>query len=102
MVEYLENEKDFEEIINGKVLIDFFTTWCGPCRMMSDELLDLDQEGFTKEIRIVKIDAEKFPNISQRFMINAVPTIMYFENGVRKNVSAGYKNKNELKRFCGK
>ncbi len=72
----------FNDIINGNqlTLVDFFATWCGPCKMMHPVLQQL-KEHFGNEIRILKIDVDQAQEIAQAYSIQAVPTLMLFMGG---------------------
>lgn len=75
-------ETKFEDIINSDVpvLIDFFATWCGPCKMMHPVLEDL--HGLVGDkARIIKIDVDKNQELSAKFNVRSVPTLMIFKNG---------------------
>jgi thioredoxin 1 len=65
---------------DGPVVVDFFTTWCGPCQMLAPILEKFQQENAGK-VKIVKIDAEAEPDISTRYAISAFPTLLLFKNG---------------------
>lgn len=73
----------FDEMISGSdapVLVDFYADWCGPCQMMSKILgqVGTDMKG---EVKIVKIDTEKYPQIASQHNIHALPTLILFNQG---------------------
>lgn len=72
----------FQQIIHsGKpVLVDFFATWCGPCRMMPP-ILDEVKERLAERITILKIDVDKNPAVAAAYQIQGVPTLMIFKDG---------------------
>ncbi len=74
--------ENFGSIINSDqpVLVDFFATWCGPCKAMEPEIKKLAeaQKGI---IRVLKIDIDKNPNVSREFNIQGVPTLILFKGG---------------------
>lgn len=72
----------FHEIIKAEVptLVDFYATWCGPCRSMEPVLEKLKQE-MGSEVRILKIDVDKNADIADKFKIRGVPTFILFKAG---------------------
>lgn len=88
------NEKEFEkEIKEGTVLVDFFATWCMPCRMMSQILEEVDRELDGKG-KIVKVDVDQNENLAKKFGVMSIPTLVLFKDGkmVSKNVGVMQKN----------
>ncbi|MFC0184989.1 thioredoxin [Pseudarcicella hirudinis] len=73
---------NFQELIESEtpVLIDFFTTWCKPCRAVGP-ILDEIKDIFDEEIRIIKIDLDRVPALKKHLKITEVPTLMLFQNG---------------------
>ena len=74
--------ENFNNIINSEqlTLVDFFATWCGPCKMMHPVLEQLKEE-MGDSIRIIKLDVEKNESLSDFYRIQSVPTLMLFRKG---------------------
>lgn len=72
----------FNEIINDQELklVDFFATWCAPCKMMHPILEQL-KEKLGDNIRILKIDVDKNPQLAENYRIMSIPTMMLFKDG---------------------
>ena len=72
----------FQELINSEkpVLIDFFATWCGPCKVQSS-VLNTVKENVGDLARIVKIDVDQIPAIAAEYGVRGVPTLAVFQNG---------------------
>ena len=74
--------ENFNDIINSEqlTLVDFFATWCGPCKMMHPVLEQLKDE-LGESIRIIKIDVDKNNNLAMNYRVQSVPTLMLFRKG---------------------
>lgn len=74
------------EIREGIVLVDFYATWCGPCKMQSPIIDSLKEE--RSDIKIMKVDVDKEEDIARTYGIMSIPTLMLFKDGkeVAKNV----------------
>jgi thioredoxin 1 len=72
----------FEELINGDtpVLVDFFAEWCGPCKMMPPILKEV-KDKLGDNVRVIKIDVDKNPQVAQQYRVQAVPTMIIFKSG---------------------
>jgi thioredoxin 2 len=76
-------DDDFAEVAERApvpVLVDLWATWCGPCRMVSPALERLATER-AGELKLVKVDVDRAPRLSQRFEVRAVPTLMVLRDG---------------------
>lgn len=78
-------------------LVDFYATWCGPCRMMHPVLEQLKKE-LGDSIRIVKLDVDKNEAVAMQMRIQSVPTLMIFKEGEMKWRQSGAMPSSELKR----
>ncbi len=87
----------FNEIINSNqlTLVDFYATWCGPCRMMHPVLEQL-KEKLGDNIRIIKLDVDKNQGLSMSYSVQSVPTLMLFRNGNVLWRQSGALNLNDL------
>lgn len=73
---------DFTEMINEQkpTLVDFFATWCGPCKMQGP-ILEQVKNRLGDSVNIIKIDVDRNPALSQQYRIQSVPTLMIFKSG---------------------
>lgn len=95
----LEKSTNFEEIISsGTVLVDFFATWCGPCKMLSPILEELASECGDK-LTILKVDVDEFSSIATKYSIYSIPTLLLFKDGKLVKKSVGFKDLDGLKTF---
>ena len=98
MLKHINSVQEFDnEVKEGLVLVDFFATWCGPCKMLSPLLEQLAEE--KPDLKILKIDVDEVGPLAARYSIQAIPTLMLFKDGERKDTKLGYQNKNQLLAF---
>ncbi len=88
----LNNEKDYDDYLDeGITLVDFFTEWCGPCKMLASILEEIDY------MKVLKVDADKFPNLAQKYGIMSVPTLLFYKDGLMIRKEIGYRTPEEIK-----
>ena len=92
---------DVAEKASLPVLVDLWATWCGPCRMVSPVLEDLAKEK-AGEVKLVKVDIDRSPKLSQRFDVKAVPTLMVLRDGKVLARQAGAAPANVLRDWLDK
>ena len=87
----------FENIIKSEkpVLIDFFATWCGPCKMLAPILKQV-KESLGERVTILKIDVDKNQELSSKYQVRGVPTMILFQNGKQLWRQSGVLNKDEI------
>ncbi len=83
------NEKNYKEKTEkGLVVVDFFANWCGPCRMMSPILEDV-QKDMGEKVKIYKVDVDESENLARQFGIMSIPTILIYKDGEIVNKHIG-------------
>ncbi|MCG2792905.1 MAG: thioredoxin family protein [Weeksellaceae bacterium] len=87
----------FQELIQSErpILIDFFATWCQPCKVQSS-VLNSVKEQVSEKARIVKIDIDQFPSIANEYNVRGVPTLAVFKNGEMLWKESGVHDVNSL------
>lgn len=83
-----------EEIKNGKVLVDCYAAWCGPCKMLAPIIEEISNEIDTYSF--YKLDVDQNEEIARNYGIMSIPTLLIFENGELKNKLVGFKSREEL------
>ncbi len=88
---------NFDELLEDEklVIVDFWATWCGPCRMLSP-LLDEVEEEMADKITVVKVNVDDADEIAMRYRIMSIPTLLFFKNGQLVDKSVGAMPKNLL------
>ena len=98
MAEIVLTQENFEaEVLQSElpVLVDFWATWCGPCRMLAPIIEELAQE---KEgvIKVGKVNVDEQPSLAAQFGIVSIPTVMVFRGGEVTGTMVGYRPKADL------
>jgi thioredoxin 1 len=100
MLMHVKEKADFDkETQEGAVLVDFFATWCGPCKMLSPLVENLSKDH--PELKVLKVDVDEAEEIAAQYNVYSIPTLVYFENGKALRQSVGYIGADQLKRFVG-
>mgnify|MGYP003316098506 FL=1 len=91
------NKDNFHnEVLNSEkpVLLDFFASWCGPCRMVGPILDEIAEE--REDIKVCKVDIDEQPELASRYRIMSVPTLMVLKDGNIVDQSIGAKPKHQI------
>lgn len=97
MVGHISDSNFEEEVLKAKgvVVVDFFATWCAPCKMLAPVLEEISEE--VKEAKIVKIDVDENPVAANMYHVSSIPTIKIFKDGELKDSKVGFQPKEFLK-----
>lgn len=90
--------ENFEkEVLNSEVpvLVDFFATWCGPCKMMSPVVEELAKE-MEGKVKVYKVDTDEEQDLAIKYGIMSIPTFIVFKNGEPVGKAIGMRDKEEL------
>ncbi len=96
------NQEEFDSLVKGstgKVLVDCFAEWCGPCKMLSPIVDELAEE--IDSCTFYKLNVDNGENGAMEYGIMSIPTLLLFENGELKNKTVGFMSKEDLKQFIG-
>jgi thioredoxin 1 len=96
MLIHYNEENNFKELINKKVLVDFYANWCGPCKMLSPVLEQLSSE---IDIDIVKIDVDNNSDLAKEYGIMSIPCLILFDEGKEIKRNLGFMTKDKIKEF---
>ncbi len=89
-------EQNFQQKTKGKlVLVDFWATWCAPCRMMAPVLNDVASE-LNGNSHVGKVDIQQYQSLANKFKVRNIPTMILFKNGIEINRFVGIKSKEFL------
>ena len=91
------NENQFKSVVlesEKPVLVDFFATWCGPCRQMSPILEQVSEE--RSDVKIVKVDVDENQNLAAEYGVMSIPTLIYFKGGKAVSQTVGARSKASL------
>ena len=90
------NDETFEKEVQSSdtILVDFYADWCGPCRAMAPILEELDED--RTEVKILKVNVDEAPKVSQQFGIMSIPTLIVFKGGKETAKRVGLCSKEEI------
>jgi thioredoxin 1 len=94
-------DSDFDEHVlkaEGPVLVDYWAEWCGPCKMIEPILHELADE-YGDKLRIAKLNIDENQQVTSRYKIRGIPTLMIFEGGEHQGTKVGALTKSALKDF---
>ncbi|MBO7407457.1 MAG: thioredoxin [Clostridia bacterium] len=100
MAEITLTAANFEaEVLKSEVpvLVDFWATWCGPCRMLAPVIKRIAEE--RTDIKVGKVNVDEEPELAMQYGIEAIPTLMVFKNGTLAAKAMGYRPQSEIEKM---
>ena len=93
------NTAEFDALLaeNKTVLVDFFATWCGPCKMLAPVLEEVASE--FDDVEFVKVDVDECPELAQRYGVAVIPTLFVIKGGEKVATTKGYMDADALRAF---
>ncbi len=98
MAEITLTAENFDEEVllsSLPVLVDFWASWCGPCRMLAPVVEEFAEE-HEGEVKVGKVNVDEQPELAARYGIASIPTLLVFKNGALVNTAVGYRPKAQL------
>ena len=95
-MQHINNKAEFEQLIkeNNNVVIDFYATWCGPCKMLAPIIEQVANE--VSHVKIVKVDVDVAGDLAELFGITSIPTVVYIKNQKLELRELGFKPKDAI------
>ena len=94
MVKQIDSNEFKEVIKEGKVVVDLFATWCGPCKMLSPILDEISEE--ITSTKFYKIDVDDNQDVAREYNVMSIPTVLIFEDGKLSNTIVGLRSREDL------
>ena len=98
----LTSENFEEEVLKSEkpVLVDFWATWCGPCKMLAPVISEI-AEKYEGKVKVGKVNIDNEKELAVRYQISSIPTLMLFKNGEVINMSVGFRPKSDIEKMIG-
>ena len=96
----ITSKEEFDNIVDNEklpVMVDFWASWCGPCKMLSPVLHDFAAEH--NELKVGKVNVDEEMDLAMRFGVSSIPTLILFKNGEAVKTSVGFVPKAQLESF---
>lgn len=89
-------EKDFNKLIEEVAVVDFYASWCGPCKMFGPIFEEVSNES---NVNFIKLDVDNHSDIARQYGVMSIPTIILFKNGEEVKRYTGFMSKEDFQKF---
>jgi len=93
----LKNQDFHEEIKNGFVLVDFYASWCGPCKMMHPIIKKIEEKH--PEIKVIQVDVDLHEDLAREYGVMSIPTLCFMKDGEIKEKNIGFTPEEQLEQW---
>ena len=102
MIKIYNKDTNFEEEIKeGKVIVDFFATWCGPCKMLAPVLEEVSEE-YAGKVNFFNVDVDENPDLAMQYKIMNIPALVVLKKGEKVDTQVGFAPKENIVEFIKK
>ncbi len=95
-----KEENFHEEIQKGLVLVDFYATWCGPCKMMHPVIEEIEKQ--YEDLKVIRIDVDQQEDLAREYKVMSIPTLFLFKDGKEVEKVIGFTPKQKLEEWIEK
>lgn len=94
----ISSEEQFNEITSrGVTLVDFYATWCGPCKMLAPFIEEV-AAAFEGKVNVCKVDVDEVESLAYKYNVRSIPTLLYFKDGKLVETTVGFQDKTSIER----
>lgn len=93
----LKKENFHEESKEGLVLVDFYATWCGPCKMMHPVIDEIEKK--YQNLKVIKVDVDQHEDLAREYKVMSIPTLFLLKEGEEKEKNIGFTPKEEIEKW---
>lgn len=92
----INSEEELENVVkDGVSLVDFYASWCGPCKMLAPFIEEIAEE-YDGKVNVCKVDVDNVEALAYKYNVRSIPTLIYFKDGKVKDIKVGFQDKRTI------